>query len=160
MVEASADDIARVLDALHAAASKADASTYWSLFDPGAVFLGTDATERWTLEAFKAFAKPYFEKGQGWTYRVTDRHIAIHDDGRMAWFDEMLVNEKYGVCRGSGALVRTTSRVPLCEGFKIGESGDTCVRWRIVQYNLSVPIPNDLLPEVAERIRVFEGQRK
>jgi hypothetical protein len=53
----------------------------------------------------------------------------------------MLVNEKWGVCRGSGVLVRSSSG---------GE-------WKIAQYNLSVPIPNDLLPGVAEQIKAFES---
>ena len=36
--------IALTLDALHAAAAKADGAAYFQLFAPDAVFLGTDAT--------------------------------------------------------------------------------------------------------------------
>src|SRR4051812_38120578 len=61
-------DLIEVLDALHNSASKADAAKYFALFAPDAVFLGTDATERWTVDEFKAFAKPYFDQGKGWTY--------------------------------------------------------------------------------------------
>jgi len=130
-------DVARVLDELHDAASKAQFDRYFALFAPDAVFIGTDASERWTLEQFKAYTKPIFAKGKGWTYTPTQRHIAI--DGDFAWFDELPVNAKYGTCRGSGVLRRT---------------GGT---WRIVQYNLSVPIPNDLLPKVADEIRAYEA---
>ncbi|GIT36535.1 MAG: hypothetical protein Ct9H300mP6_04030 [Gammaproteobacteria bacterium] len=34
-----------------------------------AVFLGTDKTERWTIEEFKTYAKPAFADGHGWTYQ-------------------------------------------------------------------------------------------
>lgn len=144
-------DAEHTLDALHAAASNADASTYWSLFAPSAVFLGTDATERWTLEQFKAYATPYFDKGKGWTYRVVHRVVTPSDDGRLAWFDEALMNDKYGKCRGSGVLVRADERIPLWTAF--GKP----VRWKIAQYNLSVPIPNELLQEFATRIREHTG---
>jgi uncharacterized protein (TIGR02246 family) len=151
--ELDAEAIELTLNTLHSAASKADAATYWSLFADDAVFLGTDGKERWTLDQFKAYATPYFEKGQGWTYRVVNRNIAVRMSGETAWFDETLMNQKYGECRGSGVLVSVKEPlVPRCEGF----GGD--VRWKIAQYNLTVPIPNDLLAEFAERIRSTQGQ--
>lgn len=144
---AEASSVELTLNALHTAAGRADASTYWALFAPDAVFLGTDANERWTLEEFKAYATPFFEKGQGWTYTPKQRHIAISNSGTTAWFDERLWNDKYGECRGSGVLVRVKESVLRDEG--VG----TSVRWKIAQYNLTVPIPNELLPEFAKRIR-------
>ena len=54
----------------------------------------------------------------------------------------MLWNEKYGTCRGTGVLVLT-------------EKG-----WRIAQYHLSFPIPNDLSAEVTSRIKEFEQERR
>ena len=129
--------MAATLDAFHAAASKADFNGYFALFAPDGVFLGTDATERWTVEEFKAYAKPHFDQGTGWTYTpIKDkRFITIADDGRTAWFDELLSNEKYGTCRGSGVLR------------KIGDD------WRIAQYNLSFMIPNDVAKDVVALIR-------
>lgn len=129
------------LDQLHDAASKADGDRYFDLFAPEAVFLGTDATERWTKAQFAAYARPYFSQGKGWTYLPHDRHIAVSADGTTAWFDEQLRNEKYGQCRGSGVLVRTSDQSAPDGG------------WKIAQYNLTVPIPNDLMPKVAEMIR-------
>ncbi len=135
-------DVARVLDDLHDAASKAQADRYFGLFTTDAVFLGTDASERWTIEQFKGYALPLFAKGRGWTYTPRERHIQVGNDG-VAWFDELLDNAKYGRCRGSGLLRQQPSGL-----------------WRIAQYDLSVPIPNDMLPGVAEEIRKFEEQSK
>src|SRR5262245_50400204 len=91
--------INHVLDLLHTAASEADGKTYFEQFAPDAIFLGTDATERWTLEDFKTYAQARFDKGQGWTYKSTYRSVYVSADRTVAWFDELLSNEKYGVCR-------------------------------------------------------------
>ena len=127
--------VAETLDALHKAASQAKEAEYFALYDPEAVFLGTDARERWTLEQFRAYAHLPFSEGRGWTYTVRSRNVSISSDGSVAWFDEVLDNDKLGECRGTGVLTR---------------SGGT---WRVAQYNLSVPIPNELVGEFAERIR-------
>lgn len=124
-----------VLDDFHAAASAADEERYFGHLAPGAVFLGTDASERWTKEAFRAFAHPYFARGQGWTYRATSRHVTVAADGATAWFDEALDNASYGECRGSGVL-------QLHGG-----------AWRIEQYNLTIPIPNELAKDFVAKIR-------
>lgn len=126
----------RTLDSLHDAAAHAEESRYFALFTPDAVFLGTDATERWTMDEFRAYAHPIFSQGRGWTYMVQQRHIAFGPDGQTAWFDESLANAKLGLCRGSGVLV------------KVGE-GD----WRIAQYNLTIPVPNELAEQVVKLIR-------
>jgi uncharacterized protein (TIGR02246 family) len=131
--------VAETLDDFHAAASRADGKRYFSLFARDAVFLGTDATERWSVDDFKEYAEPFFSRGQGWTYVPTERHIRVRRNGRVAWFDERLHNEKYGEVRGSGVLVR--------------EDG----RWRIAQYNLAFPVPNDLTEGLVERIRALDG---
>ncbi len=133
--------VASVLDSLHDAASKADEPRYFDLFTKDAIFYGTDDTERWTKDQFRDYAHPYFSKGQGWTYTVADRAVFFSEDGRTAWFDERLDNAKWGRCRGTGVLALHAGQ------------------WKIEQYNLLVPIPNDLLPEVAERIKSFESSK-
>lgn len=133
----AAAEAAATLDALHAAASRADGAAYFALFAPDAVFLGTDATERWTLDQFRAYAEPFFSKGQGWTYAATERHVFLSPAGDTAWFDERLDNAKYGEVRGTGVLVRR------------GGS------WLIAQYNLAFPVPNALAPDLVERIRAL-----
>jgi hypothetical protein len=124
-----------VLDALHANAAAADGDAYFALFAEGAVFLGTDAAERWTKPEFQAYAEPFFARGQGWTYVSRERRIFLDAGRDTAWFDERLDNAKYGEVRGTGVLVRR------------GEA------WRIAQYNLAFPVPNELAPELVERIR-------
>ena len=113
-----------VLDDFHDAAAKADGPRYFGHFAPRAVFVGTDASERWTVAEFKAYADPHFSKGNGWTYIPRDREVHLGPDGRTAWFYERLSNAKYGETRGSGALI-------LVDG-----------HWRIAQYVLSFSIPN------------------
>src|SRR5262249_16840596 len=78
------------LNALHAAASRADGAAYFALFAPRAVFVGTDAKEHWDIAAFKAYAEPFFSKGQGWTYEPLERHVSLADGGDVAWFEERL----------------------------------------------------------------------
>jgi ketosteroid isomerase-like protein len=127
--------VGAVLDDFHRAAADADFDRYFAHFAANAVFLGTDATERWTVEEFKAYARPYFGPGGGWTYRPRDRSVSFTADGGTAFFDELLDNEGLGETRGSGVLVR--------------EGG----RWKVAQYNLSIPIPNALADEVVRVIR-------
>jgi hypothetical protein len=131
-------DVAYTLDDLHDAASKADEDRYFARFTTDAVFLGTDDTERWTIAEFRAYAHPYFAKGQGWTYVPVERHITILPGGDAAYFDEKLDNAKYGRCRGTGVLVRDPK---------------TRYGWSVAQYNLTVPIPNEMLEGVAAQIR-------
>lgn len=137
--EAAEAEAAAALDAFHEAASKADEARYFSLIAEDGVFLGTDASERWTKAEFLAFAHPFFAAGTGWTYRPVERHLSLSADGRLAWFDERLENAKLGDCRGSGVLRRS-------------EAG-----WRIVQYNLTIPIPNELADEIVGRIMKAGG---
>ena len=134
--------IGGVLDAWHAAAAAADEEKYFSYFTPDAVFLGTDASERWTRDEFRKWARPYFAKGKAWSFRSVSRWITVAPDHRVAWFDERLDTPNMGPCRGSGVLVATTSG------------------WKIAQYNLTVPIPNDLVDEFKKRIEDYEKQQQ
>ncbi len=132
--------ITAVLDSLHTAAANADEEFYFGLYAPEAIFLGTDASERWTLGEFHDWARPYFQGDSAWVYRVLERHITVAPSGSVAWFDERLENDRLGECRGSGAL-------RLING-----------RWRITQYNLTIPIPNDLADEVVGLIRAEQTE--
>lgn len=133
------DDVAATLDRLHQMASEANFEAYFDLYTDDAIFLGTDATERWTKSEFIAYAKPHFDRGRGWTYSATERHIYLSADGTTAWFDERLDHASLGETRGTGVLV------------KIG--GD----WKVAQYNLTIPIPNALAGEFVARIRAGSG---
>lgn len=94
--------IRQLLDDWHAAASRADGEGYFGVMEGEAVFLGTDPGERWTRAAFEGYCRPYFSKGVGWTYEPRERHVQVQ--GEVAWFDELLWNDKYGDCRGTGVL--------------------------------------------------------
>lgn len=132
------EEVAQTLNELHAAAARADGEEYFALFDSEAVFLGTDAAERWTRAEFQAYAAPHFAAGKGWSYTPVERHVTFSDDDATAWFDERLSNEKWGETRGSGVLVRRPGG------------------WKLAQYNLSVPIPNALLPDVVKLVALKE----
>ena len=77
----------KVLDNIHKYASEANFEGYFDLYTEGAIFLGTDATERWTISEFKGYARPAFDRGSGWTYVMTERNIYLSPDGNTAWFD-------------------------------------------------------------------------
>ena len=126
-----------VLDGLHQAASTADGEAYFGSFTADARFIGTDASERWSLEAFRDYATPYFSRGQGWTYHPSDRVITVADIPCrcVAWFDEQLDNDSYGRTRGSGVLRLTADG------------------WKIEQYVLSFAIPNDRARDVVKLIQ-------
>jgi hypothetical protein len=127
--------VAETLDRFHQAASKADAAAYFDLFAPEGVFIGTDAKERWTVEEFRKYALPHFSKGKGWTYVAKSRNVELAPGGEIAWFDEILDNKSYGVCRGSGVLRKVDGR------------------WKIAQYHLTIPVPNELADSVVKQIR-------
>jgi SnoaL-like domain len=123
-------DVARELDDLSDAAARSDEPRYLAHYHPRAVFLGTDATERWDLDALRAYAHPRFAEGKGWVIRPTRRTVDFAPDGSVAWFEEELRGDKLGPARGSGVLVH--------------EGG----RWLVTQYNLAVTVPNALFVDV------------
>ena len=130
-------DVNRVLDDWHRAAATATEQRYFDAMAPEFVFLGTDASERWDVASFRTFAHPYFEKGKAWTFTPHHRNVTVRGD--FAWFDEKLDSASYGECRGSGVLRRVGGQ------------------WKIAQYNLTIPIPNDLAKEFVARIRTFSS---
>ena len=117
-----------LLNGLHLDAHKGNFESYFDRYSPDAVFLGTDKTERWTIEEFKAYAKPAFLDGHGWTYLVIERNW--EGNGNIRWFDEILLNEKLGHCRGTGV-------VELVNG-----------EWKISHYALTMLVPNSIAAEV------------
>ncbi|MBN2731937.1 MAG: nuclear transport factor 2 family protein [Balneolaceae bacterium] len=132
---ASKTQINGVLDDWHEAAAAADFERYFNHFaSDSAIFMGTDATERWTIPEFKAYAKPHFDSGDAWNFTPVQRHVYLSDEGETAWFDEVLGTPNLGPARGTGVLVKQ----------------DTT--WRIAHYNLSIPIPNAIADTVIQQI--------
>ena len=129
-------EINHVLDNFHDAAAVADIDRYFGHLTAHAVFLGTDAWERWPRDEFRAYAAPHFLGESAWAYTPRERSIVLNDGGDTAWFDETVANEKYGTLRGSGVL-------------QLGGDGV----WRIAQYNLGFTIPNEIAGDVVEMIK-------
>ena len=125
---ASTDEL---LDGLHRDAHEGNFQTYFARYIPDAIFLGTDKTERWTIEEFKTYAKPAFADSHGWTYRVIERNW--EGGGDVRWFDEILFNEKLGYCRGTGV-------VKLIDN-----------EWKIAHYSLTMLVPNEIAAEVGSQ---------
>jgi SnoaL-like protein len=124
------DEVVRALDDFHEAAARADEPRYFAHFAPDGVFLGTDATERWEVAAFRAYAHPHFARGKAWSFRAVRRQVAVR--GNLAWFDEDLETPNLGPARGSGVL-------SLRDG-----------KWLIEQYVLSITVPNERFRAVRE----------
>ena len=126
-----------VLDKLHLYASESNSKKYIDLFASNAVFFGTDISERWHKNDFNEYVTKRMESGTGWTYTMKERNLYFSDDKKTAWFDEILISKEYGYFRGTGAL-------------KIENN-----KWKIVQYNLLLPIPNHLLKKYAFEIKDY-----
>ena len=125
-----------LLDGLHRDAHEGNFKTYFARYSSDAVFLGTDKNERWTIEEFKAYAKPAFADGHGWTYTLVERNWEGVGDVR--WFDEILFNEKLGHCRGTGV-------VHLING-----------EWKIAHYALTMLVPNEVALKIGSQTREAE----
>lgn len=131
--------IAHELDDFHDAAAKADEARYFAHLHASAIFLGTDATERWTVQQFRAYSHPHFAKGKAWAFHATRRAIQLDASGKLAWFDEDLATQNLGPARGSGVLVLDGGR------------------WLLTQYNLALTIPNERFPRVKAALSNVEA---
>ena len=122
-------NVSKVLDDLNLYASTADFKNYFNLYAEESTFIGTDANEVWNKKEFMDYSKPHFDKGKAWSFTSLKRNITFSDDGKYAWFDELL-DTQMKICRGSGVLE------------KIGN------QWKIRQYVLSMTVPNDVSNEI------------
>ncbi|MEM8763126.1 MAG: nuclear transport factor 2 family protein [Bacteroidota bacterium] len=121
--------IDNMLDKWHLAAANADFDVYFGLMTDDGVFLGTDATENWQNAEFKAFSKPYFDRGKAWSFTAVERNIYLDSNGEIAWFDEVL-DTQMKLCRGSGVVKKID-----------GE-------WKVSHYVLSILVPNENVKEL------------
>jgi ketosteroid isomerase-like protein len=77
----AANEINTVLDDFNRAATNADFDGYFACLAPDAVLIGTDATERWTVDELRAFVKPHFDQGRGRAHTPRDRHVNLCPGG-------------------------------------------------------------------------------
>ena len=103
------------------------------------VYIGTDKTERWHRDEFKAWARPFFKRKSAWSFKSLRRNIAYSEDQSIIWFDELL-DTQMGICQASGVIRR---------------KGDT---FEIVHYQLSMAIPNEVGGQVTRLIKDFEAK--
>jgi SnoaL-like domain/Putative lumazine-binding len=131
-------EVNMAMDKWHDAAAHGDEEVFFKLMDSEAIYLGTDAGERWNKEEFKKWSKPHFDKDVAWAFKPKKRTVYFSDKGQYAWFDETL-DTWMGECRGTGVMRR------LPEG------------WRIKHYNLSISVPNGM---VKDFISLVQKQKK
>ncbi len=130
----------RVLDDWHLSAARGDRKRYLGHMAPDAVFMGTDASERWDVAKVTSYVDEHFTPGEGWTYYPFERYVNLSSSKGMAWFDEKLNSPGYGALRGTGVLRR---------------EGTT---WKIVHYSMTFLVPNDIGGEVADMIRAWKAE--
>ena len=69
----------------HLHAANADYENYFGQMDSVSVFIGTDASENWSKDAFESYSKP-----KSLEFSAVERHIYTNNDGSLVWFDELL----------------------------------------------------------------------
>lgn len=116
------------MDNWHKSAGSSDFNAYFDAMDASFVYIGTAPGERWTKETFALFAKPYFEKGKGWDFKVKTRNWKLSEDGNVAWCDEVLSTWMED-CSGTAILVKKNNQ------------------WKIVFYDLHVLMENEKMDE-------------
>lgn len=128
------DDLDQLITAWHKSAAVADETVFFGSMQKDGIYLGTDATEKWTRDEMKKWSEPYFAKESAWAFTTKSRSFYFNDDKSIAWFDELL-DTWMGVCRGSGVLELKNNE------------------WKLVHYHLSNTIPNEKLDSVLELLK-------
>jgi len=121
------------MDSWHKAAATANEEVFFGSMTEDGIYIGTDASEYWTRDEMKAWAKDYFERDTAWDFTPLERNFYFSGDRQTAWFDEKL-DTWMGICRGSGVLQKTADD------------------WRIKHYVLSVTVPNESINGFLELI--------
>ncbi len=135
--EQTRQKLAQFLDEWHEDAAHARLA-YFDKIAADGVYIGTDKTERWLRDDFKAWAARYFQRPVAWAFKAIKRQIQMTPDQSVLWFDEQL-STQMGICQASG-VVRKTAK-----GFEI------------VHYQLSMAVPNEVNAAVVELIKKHES---
>ena len=139
--EDAAGEIVEMLTDFHAAAAEGDADRYLGYMAPDGVFFGTDPAERWSREELEALVRPALEGGAKIVNVPVEQNVHVSADGDLAWFHERLEKPRYGEMRATGVLRRT-------------DGG-----WEIVQFHLTLPIPNEAIQDVVKLVRAAKKKR-
>ncbi len=125
--------VAQFIDEWHDDAAHARLQYFDKMAKDG-VYIGTDKTERWTRDEFKAWAKRFFERPSAWAFTSFNRHISMSEDRKFIWFDEQLKTQM-GICQATGVIEQTA------RGFEIRH------------YQLSLTVPNELTDYLADGVK-------
>ena len=131
--------INKLMDSWHLAAANANADNFFGFMDDDCVYIGTDASERWTKDEFIHFAKPYFDKGKAWNFKPIERKVYFSKNKKTAWFNETL-NTWMGICRSSGVLEKKSGK------------------WKLMHYHLSVTVPNEKIQQFIQLVEIKKLQ--
>ncbi|WP_229415830.1 nuclear transport factor 2 family protein [Pseudoduganella armeniaca] len=112
---------------------------YFDKIAPQGVYIGTDKSEIWTRDQFKAWARPFWERKKAWAFTAQQRNVYYSPDRRYVWFDEQL-STQMGTCQASGVLRNTG------DGFLVEH------------YQLSLAVPNALNAGFAKAIAEYESK--
>jgi uncharacterized protein (TIGR02246 family) len=118
------DAINKLMDNWHKAAADANENLFFNSMTDDGVYVGTDASERWTKEEMRQWAKPYFDRRSAWNFVAKSRNISFSDDGNMAWADEVL-DTWMGDCRSSVVLIKNEQE------------------WKIKYFHVAIAVPNN-----------------
>jgi hypothetical protein len=129
------------VDAWHDDAANARLA-YFDKMAPDGVYIGTDRSELWKRDEFKAWAKKYFDRKSAWSFKASRRNVYASQDGSLIWFDELLDTPNMGQCMASGVIRKTKN------GFEI------------VHYQLSMAVPNEVNGQVKKLIDAHEKKAK
>jgi hypothetical protein len=113
----------------HHAAAVADADAFYGAMAADAIYLGTDASERWLRDELRTWAQFAFDRASAWAFTPYDRHLYFSQDENYVWWEEKLTTQM-GPCRGSGVA-------HFADG-----------HWRIKHFNLALLVPNDKMDSV------------
>ncbi len=123
------------IDDWHKAAATANEDVFFGSMSDSCIYIGTDASERWTRDELKEWSMKYFQRESAWSFTPKDRKIIFSDDGKIAWFSELL-ETWMGICRGSGVIQQNADG-----------------KWLLEQYHLGVTVNNDYIKEFIDLIK-------
>jgi len=112
---------------------------YFDKIAPNGIYIGTDKTELWNREQFKAWAKRFFDRKSAWSFKSIKRNVYLSPDKKFIWFDELL-DTQMGPCQASGVMRKTD------KGFEIEH------------YQLSIAVPNQVADKVTKLVKEFESK--
>jgi hypothetical protein len=101
------------------------------------IYIGTDKTELWNRDQFKAWAQRAFARKSAWSFKAVKRNVYLSPDKKFIWFDELL-DTQMGPCQASGVIRKTD------KGFEIEH------------YQLSIAVPNEVADKVTKLVKEFE----